>query len=292
LKTFKVAVARFPGSGSERMEAVGWLIRTVAKMKTDPRISDVHSICIATTPITMGRNRAVKEAKEAGCHYLLMIDSDMSPDLPCPGSKPFWDEAWEFMMMRRDAFDEFGVDYPPATIAAPYCGPPPEECVFVFQWATYESDLPDANFRLEMVPREMAAIKQGIQEAAALPTGLILYDMRVFDVLPHPWFEYEYTTPEKTHLASTEDVYQTRNASMLKMPQFCAWSSWAGHVKTKVVGKPTIVTADMVHQSLRDAVLRGHDSRDRMIVLPKQNGAPTGETFSEVIHADPEWRTF
>ncbi len=273
MKKFKVAVARFPGGGVERWESVGWLITTIPKIRDDPRVSAVADVTSApSTPITMLRNRAVSEALEQEADYLLMIDSDMAPDTPYAGSRPFWDAAWEFMMDRRtrerncrDALDRsvspagttlgdpvheawrdsaITKDFPPATIAAPYCGPPPNECCYVFHWATWQTDSPDPNFRLEMIPREHAALKSGIQEQSALPTGLILYDMRVFNILPPPWFRYEYKDVAETELASTEDVYQTRNASLLKLPQFCAWDSWAGHIKTKVVGKPIIMTRD------------------------------------------------
>ncbi len=271
MNQYKVAVARFPGSGSERMEAVGWLITTICEMKKDERISDVVSLVYADTPITMTRNRAVLDAQKAGCHYLLCIDSDMAPDASYRGAKPFWDTAWGFMMRRRH-YKQVGnaKEQPPATIAAPYCGPPPEECCYVFHLASAESGTPELNFRLEMVPREWAAIKTGIEQVEAIATGLILYDMRVFDVLPHPWYRYEWEDEYEAQKATTEDVYQTRNASLLGLPQYCAWDCWAVHVKTKMVGRPWIVTRDQVHDSLRKAALSGVDTGDRLLVLPKK----------------------
>jgi hypothetical protein len=273
-RTYKVAVARFPGDGTERKETVGWLIKTVCEMSRDPRISDIHSICIASTPIYASRNKAVLEAREAGCQYALFLDSDMAPDIPLPGAKPFWATAFDFMVARREAEATADPDdlkpggrLAPATIAAPYCGPPPNELCYVFHWSSQESDTPNPNFRLEMIPREMAAMKAGIEEVAALPTGLILYDMRVFDVLPVPWFDYEWTDATKSERASTEDVFQTRNASLLGLPQYAAWSCFSGHMKMKLVGRPTIVTRDQVHTSLAEAVLRGLDSDDRLVTL-------------------------
>ncbi len=275
---YTIGFAQFPGSGSSRKETNAWVVRTVRAMDKDPRIKKVESLTYENTPIPMLRNLSVLEARQASCDYLLMVDSDLSPDLPYADMEPFWDVAWAFMMNRR-AEEEPWMDanlqvarhpLPPATIAAPYCGPPPDECCYVFQWTTKETDSPNPNFRLEMVPRELAAIKSGIQIQAALPTGLILYDMRVFDILPPTWFEYEYGDPPfNSRKVTTEDVYQTRNASMLGLPQYCAWSSWAGHMKTKRVGRPSIVTRDQVHFSLREAVLRGYDTGDRFVTLPE-----------------------
>ncbi len=291
---YKLAFAQFPGNGVSRMETNAWVVKTVRAMDKDHRIDAVVSLTYADTPITHLRNRAVLEARQAGCQYLLMVDSDMAPDQPYAGSRPFWSTAWDFMMARRSA--EIAVDLshqdsqqhwwpisdaeklPPATIAAPYCGPPPDECCYVFQWASRSSHDPNPDFQLEMIPRESAAIRSGIQEAAALPTGLILYDMRVFDVLPPPWFEYEWADPPYNSVkATTEDVYQTRNAALLGLPQFCAWDSWAAHVKTKRVGRPSLVTRDQVHHSLVQAVVRGVDSTDRFIVLPPRERTDDAE---------------
>ena len=130
----------------------------------------------------------------------------------------------------------------PATIAAPYCGPPPHECVYVFKWASKSTGDADPSFKLEMFDRDDAARKTGIEEVAALPTGLILYDIRVFRQLPPPWFEYEWSDAYRTHKASTEDVYQTRNASIMGLPQFVTWDCWAAHIKTKFVVKPRSLT--------------------------------------------------
>ena len=305
MKPFKIAVARFPGSGSERMETVGWLIRTIREMDMDPRIESVQSIVVSDTPITMGRNRAVLEARATGCQYLLMVDSDMQPDTPYRGCKPFWATSWDFMMERRGkkdtmVYEHYGHSWegdvpplpelPPATIAAPYCGPSPDQCCYVFEWKSRGSGHPNPDFQLGMVSREYAAIKAGIQEAAALPTGLILYDMRVFDTLPPPWFEYEYGDPPFNSVkATTEDVYQTRNASLLGLPQYCNWDAWATHIKTEKVGKPIIVTRTEVHASLRDAVLRGVDAGDRLICLDEpakfQESVPSLETDEDIL----EW---
>lgn len=154
-----------------------------------------------------------------------------------------------------------GVVLEPATVAAPYCGPPPHECVYVFRWAGKSSGDPEPIFRLEMVDRDDAAKLTGVEEVAALPTGLILYDVRVFHKLPPPWFDYEWADePYRTQKASTEDVFQTRNASLMGMPQFCAWDCWAGHVKTKTVGKPQPMTVPIIRAAMAKAIVRSHPS--------------------------------
>jgi hypothetical protein len=290
---YKISLCRFPGSGWENADLATWLMQTFHKMKCDERIEAIGSIVLSDTPITMTRNRAVKEALAHGHDYILMVDSDMIPDYLLgqdPNARPFWDTAWQFMMDRRQAEDDYfkslvcdsnGVSipgtlesatqardtrFPPVTIAAPYAGPPPYECVYVFRWADSESDCPDPNMRLQMLERQEVYRYTGIQEVAALPTGLILYDVRVFSHPDNdpPWFDYEYADREHSIKATTEDVFQTRNASFLGMPQYCAWSCWAQHLKWKKVGRPQPLTVDRVHHTLEAAVRRGHKPDERV----------------------------
>lgn len=303
---FKVAIARFPNYGWECQECTDFLVRTTRAMDKDPRIEKVIPLRATGTPIPMMRNKAVLDARKQGAAFLLMVDADMAPELYHPDAPLFWDTAWEFMMARetkrqerRDDIksrtyrlcdeDEAVVlrEIPPATVSAPYCGPPPSELCYVFHWLNQESENPNPDWKLELVPRAMAAIMQGTQEVAAMATGLILYDMRVFDILPPPWFKYEYRDATESEKVTTEDVYQTRNASLLGLPQMVAWDCWAGHSKDKMVGKPRIVTRDQVHESLKQAVLRGVDSNQRLVVLTEQV-PEDAKSLGDVLASSPQ----
>ncbi len=306
MRHYKLAFCQFPGSGEIRKECSLWFARTLVEMKQEMwsrgPLEAVLDVTITDTPITMSRNRAVKDALSAGCDYILMIDSDMGPDYLVgidPMARPFWKTAWNFLINRRReeeqerdhlleraTTDLAAVDrhireqFPPAMIAAPYCGPPPMEQPFIFKWKSQETNCPDASFRLQMFEREEAAIRSGIEEVAALPTGLILYDARIFvetrpkDDKDPPWFDYEYKDNEQTEKATTEDVYQTRNASLLGMPCHVAWDCWAKHFKVKGIERPHVVTADQVHQTLVDAVKAGRHSRERIRFVSRLDHEP------------------
>lgn len=268
MDSYSIMVARFPGQNQEHPESAGYVMGLMETLHNDDQISKIVPWRLSDTPITMSRNRCIKEALNLNVDYVLMIDADMSPDCE-PGAPPFWETAWEFMMERRrqesthaelaeidKAYDTPDMKVPPATIAAPYCGPPPVENVYVFKWASKSTGDADPSFKLEMFDRDHAAHKTGIEEVAALPTGLILYDTRVFKQLPPPWFEYEWTDQYRTHKASTEDVFQTRNASIMGLPQYVTWDCWAGHVKTKLVCKPQPLTIKQMQKVYADAILR------------------------------------
>ena len=81
------------GMKSERPDVRDWLLTTIPEMKEDPRIGKVNLVDMADTPITMTRNRAVRFARENNYDLLLMLDSDMAPDLLLgedPEDKPIW----------------------------------------------------------------------------------------------------------------------------------------------------------------------------------------------------------
>ncbi len=197
-----------------------------------------------TTPLDMARNRAVVNAEANNVDYLMMIDSDMFPDLhidpsgkpikEVPNAKPFFTSSINWMMDNPE----------PTVVAAPYCGPPPVENCYVFRWGAKQSHCPPPNFRVEQYGREEAAGMTGITEVAALPTGVMLIDMRVFKNWSHPRFYYEFTDKRCIDKASTEDVTFSRDMLALGFKCYCNWDAWAGHNKTKVVGKPLIVKPD------------------------------------------------
>jgi hypothetical protein len=229
---FKVMLARFPGNNCEHPGEVDFIINFL-----------IQSGRLNETPVTMSRNRCVADAIERGVDILVMVDSDMGPDLIDPTAH-WWPRALDFIARRWNEA--------PTVIAAPYCGPPPHENVYIFRWRNYQSNNPNPDFALSQFTREEAAERRGIEAVAALPTGLIAIDMRVFTGfpvegellrLPTPWFYYEWEDERQTHKSSTEDVTFTRDVALLFGAYgldslFVDWDTWAVHFKPKAVGKP------------------------------------------------------
>ena len=285
---FDILVATFPFGGVERITVRNWLIQTRLKMERDPRIGTVYHSDIDDTPVTVSRNRAMEQAKQLKVDFTLMIDSDMWPDIGLtreyadPSARPFWETAFEFLINHHG----------PAVIAAPYCGPPPHENVYVFKPSKLQSGSPDIPASVEQFTREEAAQRCGIEEVFALPTGLMLIDMRCVDNLRMPYFDYEYEDERavcgacghahggpRAQRASTEDVYASRNMALAGVPQYCAWDCWAGHWKTKLVGKPTPLTMDMIRQEYRDAVVAGQTCSEKLTFV--RNGQPRQPVLSD-----------
>lgn len=247
-KKFTVGLCTFSyggngGISSEVPDIREWMVPLVAKYSRDERIKDIKIWNLSDTPITMTRNRCVLQAREYGVDILVMVDSDMKPDL----TGDFFGTSLEYLLSHYEEG--------PVCIGAPYCGPPPNECVYVFRWQNRMSEDANPDFQLEMYDRHTAASMAGIQECAALPTGLIMYDMRCFDITEprdgsdKPWFYYEWSDKFATEKSSTEDVTMTRDLSIAGArvlgynPVKCNWDSWAGHWKPKCVGKPVFLDA-------------------------------------------------
>lgn len=279
-----VCLAPYGGNGgisSLHPSVCNWLIKNVQKMNRDERIEDVKYCEVSDTPVTMSRNRFVEVARQQGCDLLLMIDSDQFPDYELdynkdPLAKPFWDTSFDFLYKHWDKG--------PCVIGAPYCGPSPHQNVYVFHWTNLRNETANNPPRLDQYKREHAAIMEGIQECAALPTGLILYDIRCFDLIKPPYFYYryegdgarcehcnEFKPGQQTKKSSTEDVTNTVDISLAGLaqkgynPVFVNWDAWAGHVKPEVVGKPRPVFADKVSAKLKAAIEAGISSDDRLV---------------------------
>lgn len=262
----KVGIARFPyggngGIANEHPSIGNWLGKTIPQMKSDIRISDVRRAEFVDTPITMTRNAAVQWARSEGVDVLLMIDSDQVPDCELGedlNAEPFWDTSFEYIYSHYHKG--------PVAIGAPYCGPPPYENCYVFRWECAENDAPDQATKLAFYGREESATLRGIQQCAALPTGMILFDMRVFDLIEPPYFYYEYENQYQCTKASTEDVTCTRDISMIGQaklgynPVMCNWNAWAGHCKPKVVRKPRVLTVENINEKHREPLLKGRQA--------------------------------
>lgn len=274
---YSVMIAQFPYASQTHTDVSDWVAETVCKLRDDPRIGhgNVHLWRKADTPITMTRNACLLAAERMGCDYVLMVDSDMCPDLPYPGAKPFWDTSFAFMLAHPG----------PCVVAAPYCGPPPNEAVYAFRWETQQTALPPPNrdTKLEAYGRSEAAGLTGILPAAALATGLMLIDMRAIQNLPHPRFTYEWVGDgprceccgqmkpgQQAQKASTEDVVFSRNLTLAGVPIYCNWDAWAGHWKPKLVVKPQAVPADAVPAWLveraREIAANGQAANDPGII--------------------------
>ena len=261
------------GISSEVPDIREWVTPLIVSLSRDPRIDQIRMWNLADTPITMTRNRSVLMAREYGVDVLVMIDSDMKPDINAgqPDARPFFDSSFDFLVKHYHKG--------PCVIGVPYCGPPPAECVYVFRWQNMQSDNPNPDFQLEMYDRHTAVKMAGIQECAALPTGLIMYDMRAFELTEpkregdKPWFYYEWTDLHQTGKASTEDVTNTRDISLVGTqklgynPVYCNWDAWAGHWKPKCVGKPVFIPPSGVSEKLKACWQAGVDPDVKLVDL-------------------------
>lgn len=276
--------AMFPYNGNSTGTSLTWptalwfaqmMVRLKTEEKFTGRVHDVFVNSYPDTPITMNRNAAVRDARRAGADILVMIDSDMKPDVHVgehPDAVPFLDAAFDRIYSLYDKG--------PRLVAAPYGGSPPYENQFQFLWDRHphiwsrHANLGDeAPYELRQYTREEVMYLSGIQEAAAAATGVIMYDMRCFDLIEPPYFRYEWTDETESKKASTEDVQNTRDISLAGIHQLgynpceIAWSSWAGHLKNWCVKKPQPFTAECVSASLKRSMSRPNVKDGKIVQL-------------------------
>ncbi len=293
-----VLIAQFAYAGNGGVAAIlpelgTWLAGLTQTLNKDDRIGRVAVKRYGDIPLTMERNRVVRDSVEGKFDIIVMLDSDNVPDLYLGRkhwAKAFWDSSFEFAYQRLLR----GV---PTVVAAPYCGPPPhpvnggEENVYVFYGQSNRTDSGEVSLRVEAYSREHASQMRGIQEMAAGPTGCILYTTSAFELLPidrrsdseilaefksgvidseqcarklrmQSYFWYEFTDGWQTRKASTEDVTNTREIGMsgqLKHGEpicFCNWDAWAGHMKPHCVGMPEPIRMETISAVYQEAVLK------------------------------------
>jgi len=256
-------------------ELMFWWAKTYHQLKLDPRIEFVGSKGYCDTPVTLVRNQAIEDAQGLKADMVLMLDSDNIPDgyEGFAGVKPFWETSFTFAYERL-------LQGIPTVIAAPYCGPPPPpvdppgilnmgEVPYLFQWSNKESHVPYAPQKLDMLTRNEAARLAGIHPMAALPTGVCLFALKAFEGLKRPYFYYDFNEAH-TEKSSTEDVVATRNIGMFwQMTKgydvlFANCDAWAWHVKTKKVGKPTIIPSEAVAENFAEAIRNNWSKNDEV----------------------------
>ena len=307
-KKLKVLIVLFCYGGNGGVatilpEIAIWLARVSQWLKDDERVESVAVKKAGDIPLSMERNRVVKDAQENGYDVVVMVDSDNVPDLykgAVENFQPFLESSFDFLYERS-------LRSLPTVVCAPYCGPPLHpvkgggENVYVF-YATEDGALEDGypNVRFEAYSREHASMMRGIQPIAAGPTGLIMYSIDAFDLMPvhgmtdeeiliqhmtgklstkralellhmQSWFFYEYTDHYQTKKASTEDVTNTREIQFAGIDKhgepivFCNWDSWAGHYKPKCVGAPAPLHIESVSELFKEAVERNLSNADMIV---------------------------
>lgn len=289
---YDMMVARFPGGASETPAVGDYLLKlqaTCLARKVAGATFNLQFWRMSDTPITMSRNRAIQEALKNDVHYLFMLDCDMAPDMYLGVdryAKPFFETTMEFMLNHKG----------PCLVAAPYCGPPPQELVYVFHWKNLATNKADPHKILGMIPREEAGRLRGIQEVAALPTGMMVIDMRAMKDHPYPHFYYEWEQDgprcehcqrskpgPRTHKASTEDVAFTRDLSLLGVPNYCNWDAWAGHFKKMCVGKPVPTTVEQVGSVYKEAILKNVRRDESVLFFGDPSDRPTEAEIREAL---------
>lgn len=207
-----VAICRIARGKWERTEVGTFLAQALRYQH--PRLAHVWDITEDVFGAHVARNHAVAEARRRECGLLFMIDADMVPSLN------FYPRALEFLLHN-----------PGAVIASPYLQAVGDAAGVQAFRATEQKTV-------ERYPQEQAFAAKGIEQVFSVGCGLIAFDLKAFDKIEPPYFDFTYADPKWESMAGTEDIYCTGRMS-LKGGLVCVdWESWSGHAKEIVLGKP------------------------------------------------------
>ena len=293
-----VAVLCYGGNGGVATiipEIAFWLLGLQKKLVADQRIGRVEVRRYGDVPLTFERNRISRDAVEGGFDLTLSLDSDNQPDIEVgkkPWAEPFWESSFDFIFDRM-------VRGLPTVMVSPYCGPPPQENIYVFKFENEGTGRRAPRCKLEQYGRNHAAIMRGIQPCDAGPTGVILittsaYYLLQFDKRPtaeilsdfkagtidmeatirklrsHSWFRYDSSDGFESHKTGTEDVIFTRDVAMAGQFKhgepvvFCNWDSWSGHWKPICVMPPTAIALEDINAMFEEAVLANRHAGEEL----------------------------
>lgn len=253
---YTVAVARFCNRGWERCEIGNFLLQICNAQNTSLKsiIKDILYYPMAMSPTSVARNNAVKIA-QGKADFLFMVDEDASP---APG---FFEAALQFL-----------IDNPPCAIASPAVSNNDGlEKVQVFHYTAKNNDQ-GRYFQLEQMSRELAARQQGITKVDNVGCHCIGYNLKVFDLIPVPHYEWRLSKDGCTVLES-EDLAFHRKMWEQQLPVYIAWDYWAGHWKEKCLSAPLLITggevAEVFLQQAKADVLNDALKEDNQELLGK-----------------------
>lgn len=212
VKVLIVSVARHKWERSEVGE-----FKAAAYCCGNARVGKIILATVDKEPTSCARNFTVASAQFSGLSgddLVFMLDNDHSPNIH------FFNHAVNW----------FAAHPGPAVVASPYCGGEPEYGVQVLG--------KDDNNVIRRVSRDEAAAREGTGEVVAVGTGVFAANMRAFDLVAEPWFEYGYDSPRHLEAIQTEDFYFTANLTAAGGKVWCAWDHWSLHHKPQGIGKP------------------------------------------------------
>jgi hypothetical protein len=236
-KPFLVLSIIVSGDGWVRAELIDW--QTNAYCDTDrhdiPGLQIETSTAMYTQPHDAARNKVIEYAQAKGARLLFCLDDDMRPP------KEFFDATLARMWANIQNGGE------PIVIAAPYCTGGPKEIPNVFRYRTEGNNIHNLGTFLNRYTREEAAYETGLTEVPNIGPGTICYDMRAFDMIKQPYYEFIYADQAHTIHARSEDVHchwQMREAGVRI---YCDWDHWASHRKESWILQPTrLCEQDMI----------------------------------------------
>ena len=216
----RISIARLCYQATEHPAVGEWLARTATAILADSRhVVGLNSFWVDRSPVYCARNYAVEIAKQQRADFLVMIDHDMLPDY-IPNASAFWDTSFAFAMQHDG----------PCMIGAPCARADGSVCVF----REVETD---DTIGLEFWDQEFAATATGIEKVPAVSLALSLIDMRCFEAVKKPYFQFGFADEALTTVSWGEESFGVK-LTEAGVPVFVNWDCWAGHSKTIIHGKP------------------------------------------------------
>lgn len=230
---YKIMIGRPVSTGVHRHE-VGSFLSHIAEKVRDPRsdvqpfIEEWYSVPVQSFPTSVARNQLVAAAKKYHVDFLFMVDDDAAPCFE------FFEHAFHFLRQQPV----------PSIIASPYVSGDGD--VQIFEFSTQQhTQQPLDTWALTRIARGDAFRRKSTERVGSVGTHLVAYDVRVFDAIKPPYYQYGYND-DHTTVTETEDCFCHRQLFNAKVPIYVAWDHWSGHWKPQLLSAPMPLPLEMI----------------------------------------------
>jgi hypothetical protein len=209
----RVAISRICRGKTERCEVGTWLLATALQL-TKQGIY-FYDFVADKLGVEVARNWSVQEARRHECDVLFMVDADMVPN------RAFAKRALAFLKAN-----------PGSVIGSPYMH---HQSNSAGGWQVFTASPREDGSAVRCKPGK------GVEQVAAVGTGLCAIDLKAFDKLTPPYFRQFFGESNVYHEQQdgTEDVYCFVRMTMAGVKVCADWDCRSGHNKSITLGEPT-----------------------------------------------------
>lgn len=266
-RKYRIGLGFPSGDGRCSTAVAGWIANAMMERFRDPELVDlieeVKVFFVQRFPTNTTRNVITQTAQQNNIDILFCCDDDSAPN------HDFFKRAFQFLIKQEV----------PSLIGCPYLSS--DHNCQVFRFSTKQgSDPLCPMWEIVRIPREEAIFKQGIERIGSIGSHTFAIDMRCFDAISKPYFQYAFDQAELNTL-ETEEMRAWRKMVEKGIPLYVDWECWSGHFKSMCLQPLAPMTPEQIPEwyleRAKEYLLHCPEGRKRLEDQKSMEISPFGE---------------